>query len=144
MQEGEQALFATRQLARAHWKGEKMTDSNPGKSTSRLGGRDGAVGEHTAWRSQEAANSKSPLGLIATLTCLFLLLLGLVSSTRNQFLPWKILAGIGTSCPYYRSWGSPCSRAVAAPPSYRTQRLGKHPKYSQPHLLDTAICDRLQ
>ena len=34
-------------------------DSNPGKSTPHLGGRDyGAVGEHAAWESQEeAANS---------------------------------------------------------------------------------------
>lgn len=52
------------------------------------------TGERAAWESQqEAANSKSPLGLLPTLACRFLLLLGLVSSTRKEFLPWRSLAG---------------------------------------------------
>lgn len=48
-------------------------DSNPGKSTPALGRREnGAVGEHAVWEShRETANSKLPLGLLPTSTCLF-------------------------------------------------------------------------
>jgi len=70
-------------------------DSNPGKSTPPgLGGQDNrAVGEHTAWGSQEeVTNSVSSLGLCPTLSRLFL---GLVSSTRKQSLTGRMLARVG-------------------------------------------------
>lgn len=71
-------------------------DSHPGKSTPSPGSRGyGAAGEQAAWEGQEAAaSSKSHLGLLAALTWRFLLLLGLVSGQRKQFLAWRILAGV--------------------------------------------------
>lgn len=95
--EGERAWPLSRRLQSGLWEriAGKDGDSNHGKSTPHLGRRDdGAVGERAAWESQEeAANSKSPLGPLPTSACLFLFLLGLVSSTREQFLTRSSLAG---------------------------------------------------